>query len=38
VSSLIVFTKDPQEIDVNNKLAFHFREGGFYNVIPAPEV
>jgi hypothetical protein len=34
----IVFTGAPQEIDVNNKLEFRFREGGFYNVSPASEV
>jgi hypothetical protein len=38
VNALIVFTKDPQEINVNNKLEFRFREGGFYNVSPASEV
>ena len=38
VSALIVFTNDPQEIDVHHKLAFRIREGGLYNIYPALEV
>ena len=38
VSALIVFTNDPQEIDVHHTLAFRLREGGLYHIYPVLEV
>jgi hypothetical protein len=37
VNALIVFTRNPQEIDMNHTLAFRMREDGFYNVYPTSE-
>jgi hypothetical protein len=37
VSVLIVFTRDPQDIDMHHTLVFRLREDGFYHVYPTSE-